>query len=399
MEQNVTLLGPDGDYNNTDEERNFFESPELLSIRTICQNIIPVFCVFGMAGNSMALMLIRTNFWLRRLTSNAYLSTLSISSCLFLFTVFVTWADSKYSVPLYNKSEIGCKFFTFLAHACDFICVWMISWVSCDRMIVLYRPGIRKWVCTKKFAKRMVVFTIFISLLLYSWCIMSASLEMEDGTVFCGLDRNQTLFGNTIGNLYFSFTMIDTVICTVLPSILIVVVNSFAIYRYRQCMKIYSSGVLRVRFLRTPDTQNNNDYEETTAKKLLLSQATPTMNTPSTQSSRGTACGKMRSSDLQLSRTLLVVTSTFVLLNVPNYALRLYQEIFTTDPLFHTVYFVSYLLYYFHHAVLFYFYIFWSPQMKKQLKPAAMRLLECYCFKTVPEFGHHSTSLNQFNRN
>ncbi|VDN18127.1 unnamed protein product [Gongylonema pulchrum] len=52
------------------------------------------------------------------------------------------------------------------------------------------------------------------------------------------------------------------------------------------------------------------------------------------------------------------------------------------------MYFATYLLYYLHHAVLFYMYIFWSPQMKKQIKPTALKLLECYCFKTVPEFGH-----------
>ncbi|CAJ0949103.1 unnamed protein product, partial [Mesorhabditis belari] len=371
----------------------------LLKIKYLASFIVPIFCVFGMAGNCMALMLIRTNFWLRRLTSNAYLSTLSVSSCLFLFTVFVTWMDNQHNVPLYNNSEIGCKIFTYLAHACDFICVWMISWVSCDRIIVLYRPGIRKWVCTKKFSRRMVLCTILISLTFYSWCLISASLEMEGKQVFCGLARNQTFFGKTIGNLYFIFTLLDTMLCTILPSILIVVMNSFAIYRYHQCMKIYASGVLRVRFLRTPDTLNNNDYEETTAKKLLLSQATPTTNAASTQSARGAPCGKMRSSDLQLSRTLLVVTSTFVLLNVPNYALRICQEIFVSNNnvMFHLVYFATYLLYYFHHAVLFYFYIFWSPQMKKQLKPAAMRLLE-YLVHSMKRSPGKSVLGNKFKR-
>uniref|UniRef100_A0A1I7XCA5 G_PROTEIN_RECEP_F1_2 domain-containing protein n=1 Tax=Heterorhabditis bacteriophora TaxID=37862 RepID=A0A1I7XCA5_HETBA len=38
-----------------------------------------------------------------------------------------------------------------------------------------------------------------------------------------------------------------------------------------------------------------------------------------------------------------------------------------------------------------------GPQMKKQLKPTAIRLLECYCFKTVPEFGHRSTSMQSYN--
>lgn len=48
---------------------------------------------------------------------------------------------------------------------------------------------------------------------------------------------------------------------------------------------------------------------ETTAKKLLLSQAVPTAATASTQSGRGGQFGgKMRSSDLQLSRTLLIMT-------------------------------------------------------------------------------------------
>ncbi|KHJ88204.1 hypothetical protein OESDEN_12005 [Oesophagostomum dentatum] len=108
-------------------------------------------------------------------------------------------------------------------------------------------------------------------------------------------------------------------------------------------MRIYSSGVLRVRFDRSSNG-NPIPYEETTAKKLLLSQ-THTNTHMSTQSNRS-ACGKLRSSDLQLSRTLLIVT---------------------------------------------------SPQMKKQLKPTAIRLLECYCFKTVPEFGHRSTSLQAFN--
>ncbi|KAK6051871.1 hypothetical protein COOONC_10624 [Cooperia oncophora] len=252
--------------------------------------------------------------------------------------LIVSWVDSAYRLHIYMDSEIGCKVFTFLAHLSDFNCVWMISWISCDRMVVLYRP---------------------------------------------------------VSDHYFLFTLLDTAICTLLPAILIMFVNTLSIYRYRQCMRIYSSGVLRVRFDRASNG-NPIPYEETTAKKLLLSQ-THTNSHMSTQSNRST-CGKLRSSDLQLSRTLLIVTSTFVLLNVPSYMVRIIQYIFEPrTQIFHFLHYFSYLIYYLHHAVLFYMYIFWSPQMKKQLKPTAMRLLECYCFKTVPEFGHRSTSLQGFN--
>jgi hypothetical protein len=86
------------------------------------------------------------------------------------------------------------------------------------------------------------------------------------------------------------------------------IVNSLSIYRYRQCMKIYSSGVLRVRFLRVPEENKKFTEETTTAKKFLLSQQSQVTNTQMTSSSRASHSGKLRSSDLTLSRSLLIVT-------------------------------------------------------------------------------------------
>ncbi|KAI6181406.1 G-PROTEIN-RECEP-F1-2 domain-containing protein [Aphelenchoides besseyi] len=366
-----------------------------LDLRYYARHFLPIFCVVGILGNCMALMLIRTNYWLRRLTSNIYLCTLSISGCLFLSTVLITWLDNTFGFTFYSDSEFGCKTLTFLAHACDFICVWMISWVSCDRAIVLFRPGIRKRVCSKTFARHLVICTVLFSSTLYGWCLIFAGLEpTPQGITYCGIQTDFKIANYNLRELHIFFSLLDTILCTVVPSILIMVVNSMSIYRYRQCMKIYSSGVLRVRFLRVPpETEGQKFTEETTtAKKFLLSQQSQVTNQLSSQSSRVSHGGKLRSSDLTLSRSLLIVTSTFVLLNVPNYTIRLYEAIFEVKPTHFWNFFVfmTYLLYYLHHAVLFYMYIFWSPQMKKQLMPTALKLLECYCFKTVPDFGHHS---------
>ncbi|PIC12485.1 hypothetical protein B9Z55_028378 [Caenorhabditis nigoni] len=373
-------------------------------IRTNSRHLVPIFCFVGIMGNSMALILIRTNFWLKRLTSNIYLCTLSITSCSFLLTVVISWSDTYLRLPLYSESELGCKFVSFLAHFSDFICVWMISLISCDRMIVLYRPRIRKWVCTRKFAITVTSGFVVTSVILYCWLFALAGLQkykMMDGSErsFCGLSEDVNLFGYKVNenNMYFIFTVFDTVICTLIPSILIIIVNSFSTYRYHQCMKIYTAGVLRVRFVRAPTTEQQAQqldddtiqFEDT--KKYLLS----TDNTNSNNST--TNCGKLRSSDLQLSRSLIIVTSTFVAFNVPSYAMRIVQATFKPQSTtFSFIYYVSYLSYYLHHAALFYMYIFWSPQMKKQLKPTAVRLLECYCLKTVPDFGHRSTSTQDF---
>ncbi|CAK5076341.1 unnamed protein product [Meloidogyne enterolobii] len=357
----------------------------LLYLRYYARHFIPIFCLVGIVGNCMALLLIRTNYWLRRLTSNIYLCTLSVCGCLFLTTVFITWLDSSAALlPLYSQSEVGCKILTFTAHSCDFICVWMISWVSCDRAIVLFRPGIRRRVCNKKFARNLVVCTVLFSSTLYGWCLVFAGLEIgTDEVPYCGI--NPAVQGYDLNQLHLFFLTMDTILCTVVPSLLIMIVNSLSIYRYRQCMKVYSSGVLRVRFLRVPDRPVNEEYnhlqqqqqqlpqqKESPNKKHSLFSNSTTINrptqtgmlsataatnnrggSPNAASGGSGGGGKLKSSDLTLSRSLLIVTSTFVLLNVPNYAFRLYDALFNVEQthLWLLLYFITFLLYYLHHAV------------------------------------------------
>ena len=93
----------------------------------------------------------------------------------------------------------------------------------------------------------------------------------------------------------------------------------------------------------------------------------------------------------QLTHTLLTLTTLFVLLNLPQYIVRLITA-FAFDsndyerPLWFYVFdYVSWLLYYLHYAILFYLYIFWTPKMRKQVRPTAMKLLECYCMKPVSD--------------
>ncbi len=103
----------------------------------------------------------------------------------------------------------------------------------------------------------------------------------------------------------------------------------------------------------------------------------------------------LRPADLQLTRTVLILTTTFLVLNCPSYVLRVYYA-FITAEIFSKVIeewiqLIAYIMYYSHFAVLFFLYIFWSPQLKKELKPTALKLLECYCFKTVPDFGYEES--------
>ncbi|VDD92270.1 unnamed protein product [Enterobius vermicularis] len=106
------------------------------------------------------------------------------------------------------------------------------------------------------------------------------------------------------------------------------IVNSIAIYRYRQCMKLYTSGAIKVRF---ENNENDVTAANNTTRRTLISRKIHTRN--SVQRKANNKC-KVRYSDLRLSFSVIVAT---------------------------------------------------SPHMKKQMKPAALRLLECYCFKSAVE--------------
>ncbi len=116
----------------------------------------------------------------------------------------------------------------------------------------------------------------------------------------------------------------------------------------------------------------------------------PTLSTP--RGSKDVKKKLLRPADLKLTRIILIITTAFLCLNLPSYILRTYVAfgdgvIFSYD-IDTFIEFLAYNVYYLHFAILFYLYIFWSPQMKKELRPTALKLLECYCLKTVPDFGH-----------
>ena len=150
-----------------------------------------------------------------------------------------------------------------------------------------------------------------------------------------------------------------------------------------------------VRFSDVPTSRIENSTErrisaqQTTRflrRSTAGSQYNSTRNTNSTVTRPGTVIVKSR--ELNLAKTLLLVTSAFLVLNLPSYLCRIFLPTYPNHLWEAYAWYFSYRIYYCHHALLFYLYIFNSPQMRKQLKPTALKLLECYCLKNVPDFGH-----------
>ncbi|VDN07736.1 unnamed protein product [Thelazia callipaeda] len=178
--------------------------------------------------------------------------------------------------------------------------------------------------------------------------------------------------------------MVETIFCVGLPSCIILLSNLFVIIRLRSYLKQIPSSPT-VSFNTASLVVHSESAPVKSCKKTSLARLAQSLSI-NDKPIRKRQHKSLRYADLRLTRSLLVVTWIFVALNLPNYAYRMVIQFTSLDlqtPAMRRISLLVHTLLYTHHAFLFYFYIFNSPQMKKRLLPTALKLLECYCFKTL----------------
>ena len=129
------------------------------------------------------------------------------------------------------------------------------------------------------------------------------------------------------------------------------------------------------------------------------------------------SCRRQRFVQVRLTKMLVTITSLYLLMNIPNYYIRINNIFISThdrssaplndadaddessykapglyDAVSESVHeqqkykevilqwqHIAFMLYYAHYALLFYFYVFWSPDQKSKMRRFATRLVQCYC--------------------
>ncbi|KAH7714653.1 Protein C24B5.1 [Aphelenchoides avenae] len=384
-------LLPDIDWRNSSYYEDFkdfihYEDDTPGVVAMLYLSYMPLCCFVGLTGNTMVWVLIRSNRIFRKLPSSSYLLTLSVMSSLFLTSLLSFWLEEGFLKDQAEKhSMFLCKCSTFLAHFCDFSSVWLIVLVGFERLTLLYRAPFRRRLIN---TKRQVIVLLSIAVACNAWIMLVAEINE-----FGGCDIKSEFEG-----VYNTFSLMETVICMIIPSFLIVVTNIFVILKLRAHMKnIPTSPVVSFNHADTVYSTGPSH----TIKSMKISKASlcrlgsrPSVSRSEILQIQEVAHRQKRSSlrytDLQLTRGLLVVTTVFIALNMPNYAYRIavqFLSINDQSDVMQRLSFAAHIMLYTHHACLFYLYIFNSPQMRKRLVPTALRLLECYCLKNVRDFS------------
>ncbi|VDL64732.1 unnamed protein product [Nippostrongylus brasiliensis] len=300
---------------------------------------------------------------------------------------------------------LSCKVNQFLAHVCDFSSVWLIVLVGCERLMLLHRR--RRSLTTEK-ACAQVVALVVVAMLFNSWILYVASIQQGVCDIDPAFDR-----------IYHVMTVLETVICMLVPSIFIFSSNVFVIYKlnahvrkYPSCpavsfntpeadapmtsaTSLQSQGLKSYTRVSLGRLSNHFSFDMDKPKKKVKKDRKTAIRSKSRV--RSAFLIRMylalRYTDVQLTRSLMVVTWVFIILNMPNYMYRMATNILGVDNqtvIMQNLSLLAHFLLYTHHAVLFYLYIFYSPQMKRRLRPTAMKLLECYCFKPTGEYPDHT---------
>ena len=238
--------------------------------------VIPIIIFIGVIGNSLSF----TVFVCTRLcqqSSSVYLASLAIVDTGFLLSLLLIWL-SWVDVNLININGV-CQSVVYVTYVCSFLSVWNVVCFTVERYIVVCYPFKKNIVCTAKKAKLVVtVFAVF-ALIGYSFALWTSGIRTVNGRTSLCFPMTKYI------KLVNLFNSIDTVITLIIPSILILVFN------IRIGLQMYRTGSTR-RFL-TPITSS----------------------LPSSPS------------QIKITRMLLVVSSVFLLLNLPTHAIRAHDFI------------------------------------------------------------------------
>ncbi|CAJ0929713.1 unnamed protein product, partial [Mesorhabditis belari] len=365
-------------YSNQTIYINGYVQQERTILELIYYLYMPFCVIIGLTGNCMVWVLIRSNRILSKLPTNMYLLCLAAMSSVFLISLFIFWLDEDIvQTPLFKNTKFSCKIVTFIAHYCDFCSVWLIVLVGFERLILLHRRCRSLSIERAKAQILVLMGTMFIcnSWILYVADVRKDTCDIEDGYEY----------------IYDLFTYFEAVFCMALPSFIIIISNVLVVLKLRTHLKrIPSSPTVSFHTGDVMSTSSTAIKSYTRVSRLSTKFSIDADKPKKKEKS-------LRYTDLQLTRSLLVVTWAFIILNLPNYLYRIITLLWDFENTSQTVKEVllysklcAHMFLYTHHGFLFYLYIFYSPQMKRRLKPTALKLLECYCLKPHGEYSEHT---------
>lgn len=294
-------------------------------MRNIC---IPTIVFIGVFGNFVSMLVFASNY-LRSSSSSTFLVALAFVDNVFLLCLFLSWFDG--SVKNILTSLPLCRIIAYSTYMSSFLSVWFVVGFTVERHIAICHPLHAKLFCTKVRERITVILLLIISVCLYHFSFWTTDVAIypSERIVRCSIDKSFIHFLNIV-------TWIDTVLTMLIPFLLICYMN------------------IRVAFTAAK-------FQEKRKTCLSLRDA------------KSVKLGTFRSKQqMRVTRTLLLVSTTFLVLNLPSHVSKLSSLIsVSTLDINMTQYLIqeiSQILYYFSFSMNFFLYALYGKHFQKSLR-------------------------------
>ncbi|XP_017789193.1 PREDICTED: thyrotropin-releasing hormone receptor-like [Habropoda laboriosa] len=323
------------------------------------QYYIPSIILLGLIGNLLSCVVF-LNTHLRIRSSSYYLAALATADFGFLVTLLLVWLNNTLGWKVFNKDG-WCETLVYVSAVCSSLSVWLIVAFTVERFIAVQYPLHRPHICTIARAKTIVLVLVILALTSHSYSFVTAGVVSKDGEEYCDL-KSEYLETMKI------ISIIDSIASLIAPLVLIIVMNTMIMRnllrfsrRFKQTSATSTDCPSRERsdinLNQIPSASSSNNgaggmnlgpmvggRRPPSQQSFHHSRHQTTSAPPSTPRNAcqlpeiGTRCIHIRSSSKNLVSTrnqqnitkmLLLISTVFILLNLPSYVIRLFVFFFT----------------------------------------------------------------------
>ncbi|XP_077492424.1 thyrotropin-releasing hormone receptor-like [Amblyomma americanum] len=263
---------------------------------------MPVIIYLGLIGNLLSLVTFLSTK-LRNRTSSLYMGALAVSDSGFLIVLSFAWLNER-GINVYQHGL--CLVTVFLTSTFACWSVWLTVSFTAERFVAVRYPLWKLQTSSPSRRPRLVIgVTALLSIVLNTPLLVFVRVDSEFSQCSLHPDYESALY---------YLNILDTVLTFILPFLLITVMNSMiarAIYLF----------YARYKKQRSMDGCNEDCRESASSSPRRSGSLVMSRDATTTATSGG---GIAHATQISVTRMLLLVSTVFILLNLPSYVMRIY---------------------------------------------------------------------------
>ena len=290
---------------------NFLELSDKINV------IISILIVcIGLIGNSLSLLIYGQSKY-RLNSSHVFIFILAIIDSLFLIVHFFEDTIRNYKkyyllninyLNIIDTNKEICILTNYMRYVLRSISSYIILAFTFQRFIIVYSPLSNRRFKSKKYAWFICLLIIISSLLINSWSLFVFDLTTLNNTKQCDVHEEKL-------NTYYYITISYFTLSILIPMVLIVILNVLIINKSKKDElkrnKFRNVLITSSNRMTLQNNVNNNSSKVTTIRRNALKSTTNDLKLDREKRAR------IKISAKKMTKTLVLVSSSFVLLNLP----------------------------------------------------------------------------------